>query len=207
MIIPARVPRFIQKLYPHRVWRIESSSNEIFLTFDDGPHPDITPRVLDLLNEYDAKATFFCIGDRVKKYPAIVEQIIAAGHIIGNHTQHHLNGWKTSANEYVDDVAEAQGFIKSSLFRPPYGRMTGNQARAIRKMGMKIIMWTILSADYDQDISPADVSKRVTENIENGSIVVFHDSEKAELNMMFALTELLKKGSQKGFKFSVLDKK
>ena len=207
MIIPARVPRFIQKLYPHRVWRIESSSNELFLTFDDGPHPDITPRVLDLLNEYDAKATFFCIGDRVKKYPAIVEQIIAAGHIIGNHTQHHLNGWKTSANEYVVDVEEAQRLIKTSLFRPPYGRMTGKQARAIRKMGMKIIMWTILSADYDQDISPADVSKRVTENIENGSILVFHDSEKAELNMMYALTELLKKGSQKGFKFSVLDKK
>ena len=207
MIIPARVPRFIQKLYPHRVWRIESSSSELFITFDDGPHPDITPRVLDLLNEYDAKATFFCIGDRVKQYPAIVEQIIAAGHIIGNHTQHHLNGWKTSANEYVVDVEEAQGLIKTSFFRPPYGRMTGKQARAIRKMGMKIIMWTILSADYDQDISPADVSKRVTENIENGSIVVFHDSEKAELNMMFALTELLKKGSQKGFKFSVLDKK
>ena len=205
MIIPARVPRFIQKLYPHRVWRIESSSNEIFLTFDDGPHPDITPRVLDLLNEYDAKATFFCIGDRVKQYPAIVEQIIAAGHIIGNHTQHHLNGWKTSANEYVDDVAEAQGFIKSSLFRPPYGRMTGNQARAIRKMGMKIIMWTILSADYDQDISPADVSKRVTENIENGSIVVFHDSEKAAVNMFFALTELLKKASLQGFKFRALE--
>ncbi len=207
MIIPARVPRFIQKLYPHRVWRIESSSNELFLTFDDGPHPDITPRVLELLNEYDAKATFFCIGDRVKQYPAIVEQIIAAGHIIGNHTQHHLNGWKTSTNEYVVDVEEAQRLIKTSLFRPPYGRMTGKQARSIRKMGMKIIMWTILSADYDQDISPADVSKRVTENIQNGSIVVFHDSEKAELNMMFALTELLKKGSQKGFKFSVLDKK
>ncbi len=207
MIIPAWVPRFIQKLYPHRVWRIESSSNELFLTFDDGPHPDITPRVLELLNEYDAKATFFCIGDRVKQYPAIVEQIIAAGHIIGNHTQHHLNGWKTSTNEYVVDVEEAQRLIKTSLFRPPYGRMTGKQARSIRKMGMKIIMWTILSADYDQDISPADVSKRVTENIQNGSIVVFHDSEKAELNMMFALTELLKKGSQKGFKFSVLDKK
>ena len=118
-----------------------------------------------------------------------------------------MNGWKTSANEYVVDVEEVQGLIKTSLFRPPYGRMTGKQARAIRKMGMKIIMWTILSADYDQDISPADVSKRVTENIENGSILVFHDSEKAELNMMYALTELLKKGSQKGFKFSVLDKK
>jgi len=205
MIIPARVPRFIQKLYPGRVWRIESTSNELFLTFDDGPHPDITPRVLDLLNEYNAKATFFCIGDRVKQYPTVVEQILAAGHTIGNHTQHHLNGWNTPAHEYVNDVAEAQGLIKTTLFRPPYGRMTGYQARAIRAMGLKIMMWNILSADYDQHISPADVSKRVTENIENGSIVVFHDSEKAAVNMFFALTELLKKASLQGFKFRALE--
>lgn len=205
MIIPARVPRFIQKLYPGRVWRIESPSKELFLTFDDGPHPDITPRVLDLLNEYNAKATFFCIGDRVIEYPTVVEQILAAGHTIGNHTQHHLNGWKTSANEYVNDVAEAQGLIKTPLFRPPYGRMTGNQARAISKLGLKIIMWNILSADYNQDISPADVSIRVTENIEDGSIVVFHDSERAAVNMFFALTELLKKGSRLGFKFRALN--
>jgi len=205
MIIPARVPRFIQKLYPRRVWRIESTSNELFLTFDDGPHPDVTPRVLDLLNEYNAKATFFCIGDRVKQYPTVVEQILAAGHTIGNHTQHHLNGWKTPAHEYVNDVAEAQGLIKKTLFRPPYGRITRNQERAVRGLGVKIIMWTILSADYDQDISPADVSRRVTENIEKGSIVVFHDSEKAAVNMLFALTELLKKASLQGFKFKALE--
>ena len=205
MIIPARVPRFIQKLYPRRVWRIESPSNELFLTFDDGPHPDITPRVLDLLNEYNAKATFFCIGDRVKQYPRVVEQILAAGHTIGNHTQQHLNGWKTPANKYVNDVAEAQGLIKTTLFRPPYGRITRNQERAVRGLGVKIIMWTILSADYDQDISPADVSRRVTENIEKGSIIVFHDSEKAAVNMLFALTELLKKASLQGYKFRALE--
>jgi len=205
MIIPALVPRFIQKLYPGRVWRIESTSNELFLTFDDGPHPDITPRVLDLLNEYNAKATFFCIGDRVKQYPTVVEEILAAGHTIGNHTQHHLNGWKTPAHEYANDVSEAQGLIKTTLFRPPYGRITRNQERAVRGLGVKIIMWTILSADYDQDISPTDVSKRVNENIEKGSIIVFHDSEKAAVNMLFALTELLKKASLQGFKFRALE--
>ena len=202
MIIPARVPGVIEKLFPQRVWRIETDLDELFLTFDDGPHPDITPKVLDILKENNAKATFFCIGDRVKKFPAIYQRILDEGHATGNHTHHHLNGWKSNNTDYINDIIAAGGFIQSNLFRPPYGRITGQQFRKVSELGMKTVMWTVLSGDYDNRLSPQQVSVRVNTNFKKGSIYLFHDSEKAEKNMFFSLKEMIVKASQQSFTFS-----
>ena len=123
MIIPARIPFWIKWMYPSFIWQMPSNENALYLTFDDGPHPTITPLVLDILALYNAKATFFCIGDRVKRYPDIMKRIVAEGHSIGNHTQHHVNGWKSSVSAYQDEVQQAASMIPSNLFRPPYGRI------------------------------------------------------------------------------------
>lgn len=164
--------------------------NEVYLTFDDGPHPDITPFVLDLLKEYDAKATFFCIGNNVLKYPFIYKRIIDEGHSVGNHTYQHLNGWKTSDKDYLEDIIHAQKYIDSKLFRPPYGRITRFQTQAIKAI-FKIIMWDILSGDFDQKISGEECLANVLTNITAGSIVVFHDSEKAFGRLSYALPKTL----------------
>ena len=137
MIIPARIPRMITWFFPSRVWRIPTTQKKLFISFDDGPHPTITPMVLDLLARYGAKASFFCIGDRVKRYPEIYQRILDAGHAVGNHTFHHLNGWKTSNDDYATDVEWAAEVIDSRLYRPPYGRMKGSQASAISSKGFK----------------------------------------------------------------------
>ena len=199
MMIPAKIPRLVEKFYSERVWRIETEQRELFLTFDDGPHPSITPVVLNLLRDYDAKATFFCIGDRVKRYPEVYKQILAEGHAVGNHTQHHLNGWKVSDEVYLNDIKEADEFIHSTLFRPPYGRIKKGQCKKILAQGKKIVMWTVLSGDYSNKLSPQDVAKRVSIPFEKGSIYLFHDLEKAEKNMIYALGELLSNARQQGF--------
>jgi peptidoglycan/xylan/chitin deacetylase (PgdA/CDA1 family) len=199
MMIPAKIPRIVERFYSDWVWRIDTEQKELFLTFDDGPHPIITPAVLNLLNQYDAKATFFCIGDRVKRYPDVYNQILAEGHAVGNHTQHHLNGWKVSDEAYLKDVKEADIYINSTLFRPPYGRIRKVQSKKIIADGKKIVMWTILSADYSNKLSPQDVAKRVSIPFEKGSIYLFHDLEKAEKNMFFALSKLLEDARQQGF--------
>lgn len=199
MMIPAKIPRIVERFYSDWVWRIDTEQKELFLTFDDGPHPTITPAVLNLLNQYDAKATFFCIGDRVKRYPEVYKQILAEGHAVGNHTQHHLNGWKVSDEAYLKDVKEADIYINSTLFRPPYGRIRKVQSKKIIADGKKIVMWTILSADYNNKLSPQDVAKRVSIPFEKGSIYLFHDLEKAEKNMFFALAKLLEDALQQGF--------
>jgi peptidoglycan/xylan/chitin deacetylase (PgdA/CDA1 family) len=198
-MIPAKIPRIVERFYSDWVWRIDTEQKELFLTFDDGPHPIITPAVLNLLNQYDAKATFFCIGDRVKRYPEVYNQILAEGHAVGNHTQHHLNGWKVSDEAYLKDVKEADIYINSTLFRPPYGRIRKVQSKKIIADGKKIVMWTILSADYSNKLSPQNVAKRVSIPFEKGSIYLFHDLEKAEKNMFFALSKLLEDARQQGF--------
>ena len=191
MIIPALIPRMVTWLFPNRVWQIPTAQKEIFLSFDDGPHPRITPLVLDMLATHGAKASFFCIGDRVKRFPGIYQRILDEGHAIGNHTFHHLNGWKTNDADYLTNITEAALCIDSRLFRPPYGRIKGSQARAIVAKGFKTIMWTVLSGDYDAKLNPAQCANRVLENIEPGFIFLFHDAEKAEKNMLFALEKLL----------------
>lgn len=205
MIVPARIPVLIQRLFNKRIWRIETDQRELFLTFDDGPHPRITPVVLDILKTYDAKATFFCIGDRVKRFPEIYKRILSEGHSVGNHTMHHLNGWKSGFDEYCNDVDQATKYIHSNLFRPPYGRMNNKQFKYIESKGMKTIMWTVLSGDYDYRLSPGKVYKRVTEDMQKGNIYLFHDSEKAEVNMMFVLERFIQYAKSQQYFFQVLN--
>ena len=172
-----KTPWWLKKAYPSRVWDLSTSEKNIYLTFDDGPHPVATPFVLDELKKYNAKATFFCIGRNVLEQPAIYERIITEGHSIGNHTQHHLNGWEMPDYLYVKDVTVAAQYIQSDLFRPPYGRLKSSQAKQLKDY--KIIMWDVLSGDFDESISNEQCLKNVMENTVPGSIIVFHDSEKA----------------------------
>lgn len=168
-----------------------STESSVYLTFDDGPHPEITPKVLSILKENDAKATFFCVGENAEKYPNVIKQILADGHSIGNHTQHHLKGWKTRSKAYFEDVQLCSNSIDSKLFRPPYGKLTKKQGKLILEKGYSIIMWDVLSYDYNSKYSPKDCFNHVKNQIKPGSIVVFHDSEKAEKNMLYTLPKIL----------------
>ncbi|MFN5377016.1 MAG: polysaccharide deacetylase family protein [Chitinophagaceae bacterium] len=205
MRFPARIPSWVKWVYPSFVWQMPGDEKALYLTFDDGPHPTITPIVLDLLSKYNAKATFFCIGDRAKRYPEILQRIRQEGHAIGNHTQHHVNGWATLDRDYIDQVNQAAEFIPSKLFRPPYGRIKRNQAGLLQKEGYKVVMWTILSADYDHKLSKEECLSRVVRRIESGDIYLFHDSEKGEERMLAVLPSLLKVATDKGFLFKKIE--
>jgi peptidoglycan/xylan/chitin deacetylase (PgdA/CDA1 family) len=207
MIIPARIPGLITWFFPSRVWRIPTTQQSLYLSFDDGPHPTITPKVLDMLAAHGAKASFFCIGDRVKRFPEIYQRILDEGHAVGNHSFHHLNGWKTNDDAYCIDVEMAAKLIDSRLFRPPYGRMKGSQASAISREGFKTIMWTVLSGDYDANLGPEECAQRVLGNIKPGFIYLFHDSEKAEKNMFYALEKLLEACKMRGFQCEKINEK
>lgn len=179
----------------------------IYLSFDDGPHPQATPFVLDTLKQYNAKASFFCIGKNVQTFPEIYKRILLEGHAVGNHTHNHLNGWKTNDAGYFDNIKQAAQYIDSGMFRPPYGRITRFQAKHIQqKLGLQIIMWSVLSGDFDINISPTKCLQNVKRNAENGSIIVFHDSEKALERMRYALPELLNYFGNRGYEFHKLDR-
>ena len=201
---------FIKKIVPNFVWSIPNKDNIIYLTFDDGPTPTITEWVLQELNKYQAKATFFCIGNNIEKHPDIFEKVITKGHTIGNHTFNHLNGWKTSTEDYLEDVLLCQSAIGYQLsavsyfFRPPYGKIKPSQAKKLRQLGYKIIMWDVLSADFDEKISPEKCLENVLNNVESGSILVFHDSVKAFPNLEFTLPKVLKILTEKGFVFEAI---
>lgn len=207
MNLPVVVPRWLRMLYPNRTWSLPVDEKILYLSFDDGPHPTITPRVLVLLKQYNAKATFFCVGNNVEKYPAVFNSIQAEGHSLGNHSFHHLNGWKSDNQIYIDDVKKADRLIHSNLFRPPYGRLKFSQASALLQMGYELIMWTVLSADYDRNITKEQCAMRVIKNITPGTIVLFHDSEKAEERMLYALEELLNDATKKGYQFKAIEYK
>ena len=194
-------------MFPTYIWRIPSKEKVVYLTFDDGPHPAVTPWVLDQLRQYNAQATFFCIGSNVTAFPETYKRLYEEGHAIGNHTQHHLNGWLTSANTYLKDVEKAREVIHSNLFRPPYGKITATQARRIkdsRTLNMNIVMWDVLSADYDTRFSAKQCIDNVLKNVEAGSIIVFHDSEKAFRNLKSTLPVVLKCLHDEGYKFEKL---
>lgn len=174
--------------------------NNIYLTFDDGPAPGVTEFVLDTLKAYGARATFFCLGKNVKANPELYARILDEGHATGNHTHNHLNGWMTSAPEYLDDVHKAEAYIRSPLFRPPYGRIRLAQADLVCKK-YKVVMWDVLSYDYSSGVSPGQCQKNVTDNARPGSIVVFHDSMKAYRNLKVALPGCLAFFSARGFSF------
>jgi len=183
------------------VWHFLGKENELFLTFDDGPEPEITPWVLSELKKFNAKATFFCVGNKVEKNPDLYNQILDEGHSVGNHTYSHIKGWATASKNYISDVEKAKEFIKSELFRPPYGRVRPHQLKQLKK-DFKIIMWDVLSKDYDQKTTNEQCFKNVTEYAESGSIIVFHDNQKAQNNLYSTLPRVLEHYTEKGFIFN-----
>ncbi|MFM1828510.1 MAG: hypothetical protein RL624_751 [Bacteroidota bacterium] len=174
------------------IWSRSTKHKRIYLSFDDGPHPTITNFVLDILKENGIKATFFCIGDNVLKYPETFERIVKEQHSIGNHTHNHLNGWKTDNIQYYKNILQAAKHIPSKLFRPPYGKIKPTQANYLLKRGWRIIMWNSLSADFDMSIDGITCFNNVISTMKNGSIIVFHDSEKAFDRLKIALPLLIK---------------
>lgn len=190
-------------LFPSIIWRKESTDKVIYLTFDDGPIPEVTPWVLDTLQDYNANATFFCLGANAFKHSAILQRIRKEGHSIGNHTMHHLNGWKTSDEVYISDTAECNTILNATLFRPPYGRIKPSQLRKLRAR-YTVVMWDVLCKDYDPSLTGDDCLNRIKRKTRNGSILVFHDSLKAEKNLRQVLPETLKYYSNIGFKFHAL---
>jgi len=194
--------KLISKLiYPSLVWEIPSAQKELYITFDDGPTPGITEQTLDLLDDYKAKATFFLIGDKAARYPQLVEKIKKRGHEIGNHTYHHLKGWNTEDEVYFKDIERTDSLLETKLFRPPYGKISRSQISELSE-NYHIIMWTVLSADFDNSISPKKCAQNVIDNAEEGSIIIFHDSEKAGERMLHALPETLKHFSEQGYRFN-----
>lgn len=207
MFYTVKAPWLIRKLYPTFTWEKPATEKIIYLTFDDGPHPVATPFVLDQLRQYDAKATFFCIGKNVVEHPGIYRRILDEGHRVGNHTFKHLNGWKTGNQQYFEDIYAASKFIDSNLFRPPYGRITRFQAKLLQQQKegrppFSIIMWSVLSGDFDVQLTPEACLKNVVLSIKPGSIVVFHDSAKAWERLEYALPRVLQHCSKSGYRFA-----
>ncbi len=199
-------------MYPGCAWDMPAKEKVIYLTFDDGPHPTATPYVLDVLQQYQAKATFFCIGKNVVEHPAIYRRILDEGHRTGNHTHNHLNGWKVKNDQYINNIVEASLHIDSNLFRPPYGRITRFQVKILADIAaykgsdrnFRIIMWDVLSGDFDRDLTPENCTLNVINKSKQGSIVVFHDSEKAFPRMKETLPAILKYFSTKGNRFEAI---
>ena len=230
--IPVKTPLLIKRLFPSYVWNISSSSKIIYLTFDDGPTPEITNWTLNILEQYNAKATFFCIGSNIQKYPDIFSAILNKGHAIGNHTQNHIKGWKTKRESYLRNIKYANKVIEAQIlknkttissedslnyktnnqqsqvlkmFRPPYGQITYKQGKCIMRLDYKIIMWDVLSFDWDNSITKEACLKNVLSKTVKGSIVVFHDSVKASRNMQYTLPKVLEYFSDKGYVFKTLE--
>jgi peptidoglycan/xylan/chitin deacetylase (PgdA/CDA1 family) len=202
-----KTPWLLKKLYPQLIWNKSRKNHCIYLTFDDGPIPIVTPFVLNILKQYNAKATFFCIGDNVSKHPDVFEQVKYNGHHIGNHTYNHLKGWETDDKMYRDNFLKANELLHTNLFRPPYGRIKKTQIKLLKKAkpGLKIIMWDVLSGDFDIDLKPEDCLQNVLKHAENGSIIVFHDSLKAYDRLEYVLPRAMEIWSRKGYEFGVLN--
>ncbi len=198
-----RTPQIIQQLFSSLVWRLPTDEKVLYLTFDDGPIPIITPWVLEQLATYNAKATFFCVGGNVRKHADVYRELLLQGHRVGNHTEHHMNGWMVYNREYFKDVFQCGRIVKSNLFRPPYGKIRPTQIARLRKE-FRIIMWDVLSKDYDPSVSGEECFQRVLRNAKAGSIIVFHDSVKAEERLRYALPKVLAHFFEQGYRFEVI---
>lgn len=199
-------PYLLRLLFPQLIWHNKSNNKEIYLTFDDGPHPDITTAVLDILDSFQAKATFFCVGENIARYPDTYQELIDRGHAAGNHTYNHLNGCKTPNDIYFDNVEKCKDVLPSDLFRPPYGRIKLSQIRKLKKE-YQIVMWSVLSLDFDKKTNKEKCLENVVLNSRDGSIVVFHDSKKSADNMLYALPRFIEHFSKLGFQFPVMPSK
>lgn len=209
-----RIPRIIKWIYPHRIWEGPAVDKVLYLTFDDGPIPVVTEWVLEQLKSYNAKASFFCIGENVERHPGIYREVLAQGHVVGNHTFNHLDGWRTPVADYLSNTAKAQDImerelpqgmsLKDPLFRPPYGKIRNVQAKKLQKLGYKVVMWSIVSMDYDRQLSAEQCYQNVIRNARPGSVIVFHDSHKAEKNLRQVLPRVLEHFSALGYTFESL---
>jgi peptidoglycan/xylan/chitin deacetylase (PgdA/CDA1 family) len=193
----------IKSIYPKAIWRKEPAEKKLYLTFDDGPIPEITTWVLDVLKQYKVTATFFCVGNNVEKHPAIFQRIVDEKHAVGNHTYNHLNGWKTHSPLYLKNVSRCKELVASNLFRPPYGKMKKTQFNVLRRY-YSIVLWDVLSGDYDKKTSPEKCLKNVVDKYRNGSIIVFHDNVKAWTNLQFALPKFIEHALSEGYQFERL---
>ena len=203
MLYPVKMPWIMKKIAPSLIYRINTEDKNIYLTFDDGPFDETTPEILSILKSYNAKATFFCLGKNVKLYPELYHSLLENGHTTGIHGYEHLNGWKTKNREYYRDIEKASLLIDSVLFRPPYGKIRPDQIRHLKKK-YKIIMWDVLSGDFDPATSIERCKNNVLNNVSPGSIVVMHDSLKAKEKVLGILPEILKELSKRGYRFKVL---
>lgn len=209
MFYLVKTPWLLKKIYPQCIWDIKTVEKVIYLTFDDGPHPEATQFVLEELKKYNAKATFFCIGKNVEDNFDLYKKIIEEGHAVGNHTYNHLNGWDTDDKIYLDNIFKARKIIDSNLFRPPYGKISRFQLQQLSgdKFKLKPVMWSVLSGDFDKEVKGEECYLTVTKNAKEGSIVVFHDSEKALERLQHALPLVLKYFTEKGFEFRCITEK
>lgn len=198
-----KTPLLAKAVYPSCTWNLSRQENKIYLTFDDGPHPDITGEVLDLLKKYNAKASFFCVGENVQKYPDTYQRIVNEGHSVGNHTYNHLNGFKTNTQDYLQNIDKASEIIESQLFRPPYGKIKAKQINKLKK-DYQIIMWSLIAGDWDISLTKEQCFYAIKNNLKAGDIIVLHDSEKAFDKMIFTLEKTLEYGSEKGLDFCKL---
>jgi peptidoglycan-N-acetylglucosamine deacetylase len=195
-----KTPNWLQSYFKDYTWKINTQEKVLYLTFDDGPIPEVTPWVLGQLAKYEAKATFFCVGENVEKHPEIYQSLLKNGHSVGNHTQNHLNGWSTNNAIYAQNIEKCAQFVDSNLFRPPYGRLKPAQSAAL-KPNYRIVLWDVLSGDFDPKINNEKCLENVLRCATNGSIIVMHDSLKAEEKLRFILPRILKHYGDLGFRF------
>lgn len=200
-----KTPKIVSTIFPYLTWKINTNNEPLlYLTFDDGPTEKHTGWILKILDDFNCKATFFCIGKNVEQHPQIYESIIANGHQTGNHTFNHIKGWGSTDEKYLKEVAECSKVVNSKLFRPPYGKIEFSQSKALIKLGYEIIMWDVLSGDFDEKVDNEKCLTNITNNIENGSIIVLHDSDKAATKMRYALPKFLEFALKGGYTFELL---
>lgn len=198
-----KTPTIFKRLFPKIVWNFSEKEQKVFLTFDDGPSTNVTDSILTILEQEKVRATFFCIGKNVKKNPELADKILKKGHSIGNHSMTHVNGWRTRKNSYLRNINEASEYINSNLFRPPFGRFNLYSLDQILKK-YKLVMWDVLSGDFDEKIEEKAVINNVIKNVANGSIIVFHDNNKSKEKTLSALIKTIKKLKEKGFSFEAI---
>lgn len=203
MKLLVRPPQLLRSFYKGSLWRMEKTQPVIYLTFDDGPIPELTPWVLDVLKQYQVKATFFCVGENISKNPELFERLKEEGHQVGNHTFNHIKGWKVNKSKYLNNIEKCQALTKTNLFRPPYGRIKKSQFNVILK-DYQVVFWDVLSYDYDSLITPKKCLDNSIKYTRNGSIIVFHDNIKAQKNLKFALPHYIEHFLKLNYKFATL---
>ncbi|MGX1023329.1 polysaccharide deacetylase family protein [Flavobacterium sp. CS20] len=208
-MIPAKTPALVSRYFNNYIWEKPNTEKRIYLTFDDGPIPEVTPWVLDVLKQYQIPATFFCVGENIDKHPEIFKEILKQNHSIGNHTYNHLKGWKTTTEKYLDNIQNTQKIINefgvnTSLFRPPYGKMTSAQSKAVLNLDYDVIMWSVLSKDYSSKLPHQKVYDNIINNTTSGSIIVCHDNIKAFDTLQKVLSKAIETLLENGFGFGKL---